>query len=93
MGHLDRLEERVGPTVDHVGDRAVVVGAGGLGCGVVPSPSLGLTAHDHGNLGAPVDDGGERLVDQGLLGDAELGQVGPGGGTADRPGHQATGSE
>ncbi len=44
----------------------------------VAGPAPGLTAHHHRHLGRPASDGGQHVVDQGLLRDAQFHQVGPG---------------
>ena len=89
MGLLDRLQQRARAAVDDVGPRP---GRLGRLAGVRPpaGPAPGLAAHHHGHVGPPGGDGRQRLVDQQLLGDAQLGQVGAGSGGPDPVGHQAS---
>ena len=91
VGHLDGLEERTGTPVHDVGrgPRRLRKPHPGPPAALVPLPSAGLAPHHHGHIRQATGQGFQGHLDDRLLGDAELHQVGAGPGRTDAPGHQA----
>ena len=78
VGDLDRLEQRARAAVDDIGHRPGLFGLHRVPAraGRVPRPPLGLAADHHGHLRPARRDGGKSVGDQGLLGDAQLDEMG-----------------
>ena len=93
MGHLHRLEERPAPLAEHVGDHPGLGRLGGRVAGplAVPGPPLRLAPDHHGHLGGSGEHGGQGVVDEALLWDAELDQVRDRTRCPDPGGHDACG--